>query len=117
MAARWDQVQLQVMDQRAQTVDIGARRTLRFAILLWRRVARRTERNRIMRLPRLEDAGNAEVNQEDMSALANHHIGGFEVAENDRRLVIVQVAQHIAQLLCPCDNLLNWQRSAVVLLR
>ena len=45
-----------------------------------------------------------------MTALADHHISRFEVAKDDRRLVIMQVTQYIAQLLSPIQHPFNWQR-------
>src|SRR5437868_2165525 len=96
------------MEQGPQAIEVGARCTLCFAILFGRGKTGRAQRYRIMRLARFENTGNAEINQKKLPILLDHHVGRFEVTENDWRLLAVQITQHVAQLLCPIENLLYW---------
>ncbi len=97
------------MQQRAQAVDIALGRCLRLAVLLWRGITRRAKGHRIFRLPGLELACDAEVDQVQVSLGGAHDIGRLEVAEDDRRLARVQVVQHVAQLECNTEHFIEWQ--------
>ena len=71
----------------SQAIDVGAGSCLRFAVLFWGGVARRAKRGGILRLSWLEEAGDAKIDEEDVSVSGEHDIGGFEVAKNNGWLV------------------------------
>ena len=70
-----------------------------------------------MLFARLKDTRNTKVNQINMPAFTNHDVGGFEVAENHRWLLGVQVVQDIAELLGPAKHPRNGQWTAADLLQ
>src|SRR5579883_334683 len=85
------------MEQYTQAVNVAAWGGLSFAILLWRGVSRRAEWHSIFDLPWLEMARNAKIDEIDLFSRSTHNIGGFEIAENDRRLAMVQVIEDGAE--------------------
>jgi hypothetical protein len=52
----------------------------------------------------LEEAGNAEVNQLQAVVGHDHDVGRLQVAEDDRRLLAVEIVEDVAQLVGPGDN-------------
>ena len=48
-----------------------------------------------------EEASNAEINQFDVIIAHQHNIARLNVAENNWRMLAMQIRQYIAQLLCP----------------
>src|SRR5579863_4702523 len=54
--------------------------------------------NGITRLGRVEVASYAKVNQEDAPTGSDDHVRRFEVAENDLRMLLMQVIQNITEL-------------------
>src|SRR6266853_6925748 len=86
------------MEGGTKAVNISAGSCLRFAILLWRGIARRTKCHRISRLPWLEVTSNTEVDQVDLPIRSQHDVRGFEIAEDDRRLARMQIVKHCAEL-------------------
>src|SRR6266516_2813779 len=65
----------------------------RIRSLSWSGVARRAQRHRVAHLSWLELARNTKVDQVEMSSRAAHNISRFEIAKDDRRLALVQIAQ------------------------
>ena len=103
----------QVVQRRAQGVEIGAG-VGDAAILLRRGVALGPDHRPALLI--LEGAGDAEVDQHQRAILPDHDVGGLEVAEDDRvGGLAVQVAQHVAELHAPVDQL-RLQEAVVVLL-
>ncbi len=82
----------------SQTVDVGAGRRLRSAILFGGSVAGGAERGRIFGLPWFEVPGNAEIDQVDMPMRGEHDVRGFEIAEDDGWLPHMQIFKHGAEL-------------------
>ena len=82
----------------AERVDVGTRAGLPTAMLFRWRVARRSQQDRILHLSFFEETCNAKIDQEQSPVFAYHHIRWFEVAENDRGSLQVQVGQHITEL-------------------
>src|SRR5260370_33342871 len=78
--------------------SLKLRRCLGFAVLLRRGKARGTESSRIPRLPRLEVACNAKVDQVLVSSWGQHDIGLLHMAKNDRRFVMVHAGGNGAKL-------------------
>ncbi len=93
------------MDDHAQPIDIGAGVSLAPAILLRRGVARRAQQQRVLRLARLEVAGDAEVDQLQRPARLKHDVARFQVAEDDRRVLLVEIVEHHCQLPGPDQRL------------
>src|SRR5258706_8659516 len=62
---------------------------------------------------RLKCARNTKVDQLDLVAIGDHHIRRLEVTKDNRRVLAMQVAQHIAELLPPtaCACLRNASRT------
>jgi len=82
-----------------QTVHVGARVALaQPAILLGGGVARRAQEHGILRLPRLEEAGDPEVDQLHLALVRQHNVARLEIAEDDRRRLVVQIGQHVTEL-------------------
>src|SRR5579885_1322938 len=86
-----------------------ARRCLSGSVLFWRGVSRRAEENGILRLPFFKETRNAKVDQVDVPIPLYHHIGGLQIAEDDRRLMLMQVVQNITELQRVVNDLRNWQ--------
>ena len=86
------------MQRSTQTVKIRAWSRLPAAVLLRRCKAGCPEFLGIMAQTLLEDACDPEVDQVDISFRGHHDIGRFEVTENDRRRLLVQIGECIAQL-------------------
>src|SRR5579884_2583019 len=99
----------ELVQHSAQAVDVGARRRLRPAVLFWRGVAGGAEIGSISGLTGLEMTGNAEVDQVDMPIRGAHDVRRLEVAEDDRRLLAVQVVQHGAELERDLNGLFDGQ--------
>ena len=62
-------------------------------------------------MARLKILGNAKVNQAQAAVFVQHDIGRLHVAEDDRRVAIVQELQDIAQLNRPFQHLLLRQEA------
>src|SRR5579884_479450 len=56
-----------------------------------------------------EETGNAKVNEIHMPTCVEHHIGGFEVAEDNRWLACMQILQYITELHADIKYLLDRQ--------
>ena len=84
-----------------QRVDIRALVGLCFAVLFRRRVAGRSKQLCILRTHVTKEASDAEINEFDTAIAHEHNIAWLHIAENDRWLLAVQIAQYVAQLLCP----------------
>lgn len=67
-------------------------------VLFGRGVAGRSQAHGILRLARLKEACNAEIDQVEMVVGGHHHIVWLQVAEDNRRLVAMEVAQDGAEL-------------------
>jgi hypothetical protein len=94
-----------VEQRRAQRVDVAVRPGLALAMLLRRGVAGRAQRLGIRRLVLLERPGDPKVNQFNAVAGCEDDVAGREVAVDDRRVLAVQVAQHVAELIGQVQHL------------
>ena len=94
----WIIAREQLMQCRAQAINVRSFRCLRLAILFGWSIAIGAERGSIFLLTWLEMARDAEINQVDMVAGRDHDIGGLEIAKNNRWLTRVQIIQDRAQL-------------------
>src|SRR4051812_17154947 len=79
----------QVMQGRAQTIDVATGRRLHLSVLFGRGIARRPEGHCVTCLPLFEDARDAKVDQVQLAFGRVHDIRWLEVAEDDWRLTIM----------------------------
>ena len=80
------------MQGRPQAVDVRAGIGLSLTrVLLRRGIACCAHPQRILLLAGLEEAGDTEVNELDCAASVPHDVVGLQVAEDHRRLPIVEI--------------------------
>jgi hypothetical protein len=92
----------QAVQHGPKAVEVAARRGLLFAVLLRGGKAGGAEGDGVMGFAWFGVARDAKVDQQEPPvAAAQHDIGRLEVAENNRRLLLVQVGQDLAELLPP----------------
>jgi len=89
----------------AQAIDIRAPIGLGAAILLRRRVARRTKQCGIPGLSGRVVARDAKVNQRDLLVRRQHNVAGLEIAEDHRRLHGVQRVQNLGKRIADAHGL------------
>src|SRR5690349_6098567 len=100
-----------MMQQSAQAVEVRARGSLRFAILLRGGVARRAKRGGILCAPRPEVPRDAKIDQADMLHAAAHDVSRFKIAKDDGWLLIVQVLKYVAKLEGQRENFFEGQQT------
>src|SRR5260370_13377064 len=66
-----------------------------------------------MSLSRFKVAGNAKVDEVESVSRRSCHIPSFEITENNRRLVRVQVVQHGTQLNTDVEGFPHWEISTM----
>src|SRR6266849_9570038 len=98
-----------IMQRSTQVVQIRTRSSLPATMLLWRCKAGGPELLSITWQTLLEDTRDPEINQVDVSFRSHHNIRGFEVTENDRRGLLMQVGEHTAQLQSITQDIFDWQ--------
>src|SRR2546425_2368371 len=98
-----------VMQRCTETIQVGAWIGLRGTMLFWWCIARRTQKHSILLLAFFEETCNAKINQVDVSVGSDHHIGWFEIAENDGGTLLVEVGENITQLACIIQDLQDRQ--------
>src|SRR5439155_2088795 len=69
----------ELVEHRAQAVDVGLRSCLHLAVLLRSGVASRAEKHRISGFATFEAASNAEINEVEPTIVSAHHVGGLEI--------------------------------------
>ena len=79
----------QVVQRGPQGIDVAPGIRLPLAILLRRRIASRAEGGCVSGLPRLEQAGDAEVNELHLPISIQHDVGRLQITEDDSRLLTV----------------------------
>src|SRR5882757_4587762 len=84
-----------IMQCSAQVIQIRAWSRLSAAVLFWRCKAGCSESLGILQQALLEGTCDPEVDQIDIAFGGHHDITGFEITENDRRSLLVQVGEHI----------------------
>ena len=94
----------QLVQGRAQAVDICLLCRLRLAILFWGGVAGGAERAGILGLSWLEVACNAKVDQLWLTLQVDHDVAWLKVSIDNRRYLTVKVPKHIADALGPVDD-------------
>src|ERR1700730_8568369 len=87
----------ELMQDRSQTIDVGAWRRLCASILFRGGIARRAKGDGILALAGFKVTGDAKVDQVEMSLGCNHDVGRFEVTEDNWWLMIMQIIQYIAE--------------------
>src|SRR5439155_1430166 len=102
----------EVMEGRAERIEIGSRVGLRAAVLLRRRIARAAVEQRILRGAFLESPRDPEVDQLDRAVRLDHDVGGLHVAEDDRRLLAVEIVEHVRELHSPVQRVQQWEWTA-----
>src|SRR5579859_5705583 len=64
---------------------------------------------------RAKETRNAEVNQFDVAGARQHDVAWFHIAENNRRVLAVQILQHITELASPAEHPPFSERSLVAI--
>src|SRR5215471_14854974 len=82
----------------SQGIEIAARLWHALQLLGWR-IANRHDDSCLVRP--LECTCNTKVNQFDLIAIGHHNVRWFEIAEDDWRILVMQIAEHATYLLRP----------------
>src|SRR6266851_3281057 len=97
------------MEHGTQAIDVRTRRGLGFTVLFWSSIASRTKGGCVLALARLKVAGNAEVDQVELTCGCAHDIAGFEVTKDDGRLTGVQIVKYGTELDADAQSFFYWQ--------
>ncbi len=101
-----------VIERSPQRIDVGASIGRAVAVLLRRAVARGESPRPDGRPPALlEELADAKVNEHGPAVAGDANVGRLDVTVDDRRGLLVEIGQCVADLRDPGDDLLLWQRA------
>jgi hypothetical protein len=85
----------QFMEDDSQAVDVGSGVGLCLSVLLWGRIAGSAHDACVFGLAVLEETCDAEVNELQDARASDHDVGGFQVPEDDRWGLAVEVGEDV----------------------
>lgn len=87
------------MQDQAHRVDVAIRAyPARSGILLWRSITHRANSQNVGLLGRIEQVGEAKVDELKMAASGQHDVGRSQIGEEEWRLLAVQIIQYVQKL-------------------
>ena len=94
-----------IIKRNAQTVNICPNIGLSLPFILLRRcVTASSQAQGILRLTFFKFSGSTKINKYHFSVLLHHHIGRLHITVNNRRILRMEIRQHITQLFSPIYN-------------